>query len=312
MPTVVILLSDKRSGSTMLQDELCKHSGIRHVDYSPHTYFETHHWLKASVVLNRPDALYSGFRRYGGYGTRENARTYLIDTLKGNMPDYEIPKSDEDLIFEGWDALCKTFAQPVFFEKSPQILAEWCALSLLLEWIHRTEMDVKIIGLVRNPLAVQYSAHELFSSDAERRQFGWLNIQRNLLSIQSMLPSEMFKLVRYEDIIADPKRGLADLCDFIGVDYEDEIGASVHAASKEKWRANENYTLQLDPAVRQIAKAFGYQDLDLINPHKPTAATITAMRPNFKTRMKKSIVRLRDRVVRPVYLKLKAARAARK
>jgi hypothetical protein len=292
----------------MLQEELCRHSGIRHVDYSPHTYFETHHWLKASVVLNRPDALYSGLRQYEGYGSQENARTYLIDTLKGNMPEYEPPESDENLIFDGWEALCKTFAQPVFFEKSPQILAEWCALSLLLEWIRRTDMEVKIIGLVRNPLAVQYSAHELFSSDAERRQFGWLNIQRNLLSIQSMLPPETFKLVRYEDIIANPKPGLADLCDFIGVDYQDEIGASVHGSSKEKWMANENYTLQLDHSVRQIAQAFGYQDLELINPHKPTAATMAAMRPDFKTRTQKRIARLRDRVIRPVYLKFKAAR----
>lgn len=296
----------------MLQDELCKHSGIRHVDYSPHTYFETHHWLKASVMLNRPDALYSGFKQYAGYGSRENARTYLIDTLKGNMPDYAPPANDEELIFEGWEALCKTFAQPVFFEKSPQILAEWCALSLLLDWADRTDMDVKVIGLVRNPLAVQYSAHELFSSDAERRQFGWLNIQRNLLSVQAMLPQEMFKLVRYEDVIADPKQSFADLCDFIGLEYEEEIGTSVHSSSKEKWMANENYTLQLDPSVKQIAKTFGYQDLELVNPHKPTAATIAAMQPDFKTRMKKRIVRFRDRVVRPVSLKLKATRTAKK
>ncbi|SLN59230.1 Sulfotransferase domain protein [Roseovarius albus] len=312
MPTVVLLLSDKRSGSTILQEELCKHSGIRHVDYSPHTYFETHHWLKASVVLNRPDALYSGSKQYGGYGSRENARTYLVDTLKGNMPDYEPPESDEDLVFEGWEALCQTFAQPVFFEKSPQILAEWCALSLIMEWVRRTDLDVKIIGLVRNPLAVQYSAHELFSTDSETRQFGWLNIQRNLLSIQSMLPSDMYKLVRYEDIIADPKQSLADLCDFIGVEYEDEIGSAVHTSSKEKWMANESYTLQLDRSVVQIAKAFGYQDAELVNPHKPTAATIAAMRPNFKTRTRNRITRFRDRVIRPVYLKLKATRATRK
>jgi len=38
-PTVVILLSDKRSGSTMFQEELCKHPDVRHVDYTPHTYF---------------------------------------------------------------------------------------------------------------------------------------------------------------------------------------------------------------------------------------------------------------------------------
>lgn len=312
MPTVVVLLSDKRSGSTMLQDELCKHSGIRHVDYSPHTYFETHHWLKSSVVLKRPNALYSGFKQYAGYGSRENARTYLIDTLQGNMPEYEPPKNDEDLVFGGWEALCKSFAQPVFFEKSPQILAEWCALSLLLEWINRTDMDVKIIGLVRNPLAVQYSAHEAFSTEAEQRQFGWLNIQRNLLSIQSMLPADMFKLVRYEDIIANPQQSFSSLCDFIGVGYEKEMGAAVHTSSKEKWMANENYTLQLDPSVKQITKAFGYQDQELINPHKPTAAAIAAMRPSFKTRNRNRFIRLRDRVVRPVYLKFKAARADKK
>jgi hypothetical protein len=312
MPKVVILLSDKRSGSTMLQEELCNHSSIRHVDYSSHTYFETHHWLKASVVLNRPDALYSGFQQYAGYGTRENARTYIIDTLKGNIPDYKPPENNEELVFGGWETLCKTFAQPVFFEKSPQILAEWCALSLLLEWTRRTDMEVKIIGLIRNPLAVQYSAHELFSTEAEQRQFGWLNIQRNLLNIQSMLPPDMFRLVRYEDIITQPKQKLAEMCDFIGVQYEEKMGASVHTSSKEKWMLNENYTLQLDPSVKQIAKAFGYRDSELINPHKPTAAKIAAMRPNFKTRTKNQITRLRDRVVRPVYLKLKATRAARK
>ena len=60
--TVVILLSDKRSGSTMLQDELCKHSDIQHVAYSPPTYFETHHWLKAAVLLGMPAKTYYGHR----------------------------------------------------------------------------------------------------------------------------------------------------------------------------------------------------------------------------------------------------------
>jgi len=312
MPTAVILLSDKRSGSTMLQDELCKHSSIRHVDYSPHTYFETHHWLKASVLLNRPAALYSRYIKYPGYGTQENARAYLIDTLKGNMPDFEAPQNDDDLIFGGWEALCKTFAEPVFFEKSPQILAEWGALSLLVEWAKRTDMDVKFIGLVRNPLAVQYSAHELFASDVEVRQFGWLNTQRNLLNIQSMMPPEMFKLMRYEDIIADPTKHLADLCDFIGVDYQEQIGASVHTSSKEKWMADENYVLQLDRSVRQVAEAIGYTDQELTNPHQPTAATLAAMTPDFKARAKRDIIRLRDRLIRPVYMRLKSARTGKK
>jgi hypothetical protein len=67
MPTVIILLSDKRSGSTMFQNEICKHPDIQTVIYSPHTYLETHHWLKGAVLLGKSD--------YSGYGLK---KTFLI------------------------------------------------------------------------------------------------------------------------------------------------------------------------------------------------------------------------------------------
>lgn len=312
MATVTVLLSDKRSGSTILQDELCKHSGIAHVDYSPHTYFETHHWLKAAVMLERPGHLFSGGRPYQGYGSRANARAYMEETIVKNVPDFPIPEEDRTLIFEGWEALCKQFANPVFFEKSPQFLAEWSSLQLLMEWMETTELDVRIIGLVRNPLAVQFSAQELFSTEAESRQFGWLAIQRNLLALRAMIPAENFRLVRYEDIIADPVEQLAELCTYLGVAPEPQIGASVHSSSKEKWRENPNYTLQLDPAVAQIAKAFGYSETELTNPHKPDPKAIAAMRPDLKKRVRNRLVSVRDRLIRPAYLRLKAVRGKEK
>jgi len=92
--SVVILLSDKRSGSTMLQEELCKHPDIQHVAYSPHTYFETHHWLKAAVLLGMPPQTFYGHRVYRGYGSKKNARTYLIDCVKRNVPDFSVPADD--------------------------------------------------------------------------------------------------------------------------------------------------------------------------------------------------------------------------
>ena len=67
--------------------------------------------------------------------SKRAARNYIVDCLTGNLPDYSVPDSDRDLVFGGWEALCRQFAQPVFFEKSPQHLAQWGALSLLLEWI---------------------------------------------------------------------------------------------------------------------------------------------------------------------------------
>jgi hypothetical protein len=309
MPTVVVLLSDKRSGSTMLQEEMCRHPGVRHVEYSPHTYFETHHWLKAAVLLGRPQPLFSGGRTYDGYGSRENARAYLIDTLRGNMPDYQPPADDEALVFEGWEMLCRRFADPVFFEKSPQILAHWGALSLLLEWAERTSVDLKVIGLVRNPLAVQYSALQLFSTDAEQRQFGWLETTRNLLAVKAMLPEERFRLWRYEDIIAAPATRFAEICDFIGIEPDERVGAGVHAQSLEKWMEDPTYTLQLDRSVTQIAGRLGYTPVELLNPRQPIAVANGSR--STRRRFRLALNRLRDRVVRPVYLRIKSKAASK-
>ena len=99
--TVVILLSDKRSGSTMIQRELCKHPDIQTVAYSPHTYFETHHWLKGAVLLGRAPETFAGHKVYAGYGSRANARTYLIDCVKTNVPEFQVPEDDRRLVFAG-------------------------------------------------------------------------------------------------------------------------------------------------------------------------------------------------------------------
>ena len=124
--TVVILLSDKRSGSTMFQRELCRHPAIQTVTYSPHTYLETHHWLKGAVMLNLDPSLFCGNKVYEGYGSKANARIYTEDLICRNVPDFEIPKNDRELIFQGWEALCEKFAQPVFFriEDIPPIQAK--------------------------------------------------------------------------------------------------------------------------------------------------------------------------------------------
>lgn len=302
MSTVVVLLSDKRSGSTILQDELCRHADIRHVAYSPHTYFETHHWLKAAVVLNRPARFFSGGKVYDGYGSRLNARAYMLDLLQRNLQNYTDPGDDQTLVYQGWETLCSEMAQPVFFEKSPQLLAHWAALDLFLDWVSCTTHTVKVIGLVRNPFAVQYSAQELFSSDPEVRQLGWLDIQKNLLAIRALLPEEHFCLVRYEDMISQPGEFFSDLCRFIGVVPNQKIGSGVRASSRARWREDSRFTLQLDPAVRRMTLAFGYSSDELTNPNK--RAPSVKNRGIFR-RLQKWIVRRRDQIWRPYFLRLR-------
>ena len=299
-PIVVILLSDKRSGSTLFQEELCKHSMIQTVRYSSHTYLETHHWLKAAVLTNADPSEYSGNRIYDGYGSKQNAREYLIDTIVGNVPSFNPKQEDEDLINNGWEALCQEFANPVFFEKSPQILAEWAAIRALLGWKNKTEYKVKFIGLTRNPMSVLYSAYELFNSLPEERQYGWMRIQQNLLRLKELLSKEELLLVNYEEIISQPAKSFQVISDFIGIPHEPQLGLEVHAQSLTKWRDDPNFDMKLDPEVLEFARKFGYKSEDLFNPDKPNAKRNKSKNSAFDL----FLTRLRDRVYRPLMLRL--------
>jgi len=304
--TVVILLSDKRSGSTMLQDELCKHPDIQHVDYSPHTYFETHHWLKAAVLLGMPAQTYYGHRVYAGYGSKKNARTYLIDCVRRNVPDFRVPECDRELVFQGWEALCGTFATPVFFEKSPQHIAQWAALSLMLEWIQNTDFRVRVIGLVRNPHGVLASASKLFLSDGQQRQFGWADMHRNLLAFRQMLPEDAFHLVRYEDVLADPGQTFQQILRFLGVCDDSQVGQGVRQSSLEKWRQDPQYCVQLHATVRQIAAHFGYTEADLDNLEKTPPSRRQRLALAYRRFASRQRSRLVNGIVKPLILRTKA------
>ena len=52
--TCAMILSDKSSGSSMLQRELAKHPDIRTVGWTRHNENETLYWNKAAIVLGMP------------------------------------------------------------------------------------------------------------------------------------------------------------------------------------------------------------------------------------------------------------------
>lgn len=304
-PTVVILLSDKRSGSTMFERELCRHPDVNHVDYTPHTYNETHHWLKAACVLNAPAQLFHGNKMYPGYGSQEGARQYLIDCIQGNVPDFKIPENDEALVFSGWEALCRTFAKPVFFEKSPQYPAHWAALDLILKWVEQTDFDVRFIGLVRNPMGVMYSANQLFFTDPEKRQFGWANTYRNILALKTMVGEERFFMVRYEDLITRPETMFGEIAGFIGINPCAEMGQGVHGDSKNKWVKDPDFTMQLHGSVARMATYFGYEKANLYNPEKPGPTWTKRYKRRLEGVLRLTKARLKDRLVKPMLMKMK-------
>jgi len=301
-PTVAILLSDKRSGSTLFQTELCKHPDVNHVAYSPHTYFETHHWLKAACILRMPKHLYYGHQPYKGYGSRLGAKQYMIDCIRGNVPGFAIPNDNKKLVFEGWNALCRKFSKPVFFEKSPQYPHHWAALSLILNWVETTEFKVRFIGLIRNPMAVMYSAQKLFHTNPSERQFGWASCYRNILAMREIVGKERFQLIRYEDLISQPKQIFSNICDFLELDFNNNMGNTVHTRSVNKWREDPTFTLQFHESVVHAAMHFGYKRKELHNPPKPGMTTPEKVRRTVIGFLKLTRARLFDRVVKPIML----------
>lgn len=286
----------------MFENELCKHPDINHVEYSPHTYFETHHWIKAACILGAPKQLFYGNKVYNGYGTRQGARQYMIDCIQGNVPDFVIPGDDETLIFEGWNVLCRKYAKPVFFEKSPQHPHHWAALDLMLKWAETDKFNVRFIGLVRNPMAVMHSALELFSTEPGQRQFGWAHCYRNILAMKEMVGQNRFHLVRYEDLIVRPKQVFGEVCEFLGLGPCDTLGEKVHQNSVAKWIEDPAYTLQLHDSVVRVAMHFGYTKEDLYNPPKPGLSAKERIRRQVKGALKLAKARLFDRFIKPIIL----------
>ena len=302
-PTVVMLLSDKRSGSTMFQKELCKHPKISHVSYSPHTYFETHHWLKAAVMLDAPKQEYYGHKPHVGYGSKMGARQYMIDCARGNVPEFRVPDNDRDLIINGWEAISKQFAKPVFFEKTPHYIGHWACLNLILSWIKSTDFEVKIIGLVRNPMGVMYSAYQLFHTDPYERQFAWASSYRNLMAFESMLAPENFHLVRYEDIIGNPIRTFKTVCEFLDVEYDSDIGKEVRRDSVNKWQNDQNFGFQIHENVASLAKVFGYTDEELGNAGKREDCINESLLWKIRKFYRLNRAMITDRLLKPLLLK---------
>lgn len=298
-PTVVILLSDKRSGSTQFERELCKHPDVQHVGYSPHSYSETQHWLKAAVVLEQPPERFSGGRPYRGHGGRRGARAMLIAQVLGEVPGFEVPADDRALVFEGWEAICHRRAAPVFFEKSPQHLAHPAALDLMLEWAERTAFDVRFIGLVRNPSAVLCSAWELFGTAPEDRMEGWVEIHRNLLAVRERVGRDRLLEVSYESMVTDPRGVFRRVQAFIGVDEDSTLGADVHGQSIDRWRSNERFGYRPSESLLEMAERFGYPAEEV----RPPEGRPVASRPRRRVARIRKL--MRNRILVPAWTRLK-------
>lgn len=255
----IVILSERSSGSSALQNFLVKFTKARHVKKSQHFEFETLYWTKSASILGKPQINMVDSRVPFGY---KKAKTDILNLLKQNLDEFEVPSEDYELVITGWRALCQHYS-PVFLEKSPHHLCEWSTLELMVDcFIEIEDIDYLIVGLVRNPLDTIYSQFKRWYSIPKKIERQWIIAYQNLLKLKKSIPDKLI-IVRYEDL-TNSIEPLSSILDFCGVN--DQIEENFfHSHSIKKWKDDRIFGFSLSPECINLANKFGYHKSELIN-----------------------------------------------
>lgn len=256
----IIILSSKSSGSSALQSLLVRFNQVRIVSKTRHFENETLFWTKAASILHLPQVRMLDSEVPISY---EKARIDLLNLLKDNVDSYVPPTNDEEMIFNGWKLLCQKHS-PIFLEKSPHHLHQWSALVLIAECVKRfQEIDFLLVGLVRNPMDVLYSAWNRRRTVPEKNQYQWFTAYENLLRLRKLVGKKLV-VVRYEEMVKDIST-LKEIFQFISA-TEDQIETDyLHEKSLAKWKKDKKYGFKLSKKVLSLAEKFGYDKQDMVN-----------------------------------------------
>ncbi|MGI8517441.1 MAG: sulfotransferase family protein [Acidimicrobiia bacterium] len=257
--TCALILSDKSSGSSILQTEMLKHPSVRALAKTPHQEGETLFWNKAAALLGRGQEQIAHSHVLPMEPSR--ARQALESLCTDNAPGFEVPSDDRALVFEGWRALAHAH-RPVFLEKSPHHLHYRTALALILEAEDRqSELAFRFIGLVRDPMDTIYSMWNRWRVPPEKSQHDWVRAYQNLLWLKAQV-GERTLLVRYEDLVSDPAC-LQRICALVGIETLAGMGSGFSPASVGAWRKDKGFGFQPAPEVNALAGTLGYPPPEL-------------------------------------------------
>lgn len=150
------------------------------------------------------------------------------------------------------------------------IIGEMCLGSPIprhidLESLFAAYPDFKLVHLVRSPLQSFQSfaiRHEL-DSDPVRIAGSWLALNAHIRHFFHLNPqfAGNIHLVKYEDLLEDPKTHVAKICEFLGLEFEDEMVAHL----EERWgrstkpKTPDSYLDIMRQVARSELDVYGYE-----------------------------------------------------
>lgn len=254
-PVHIIILSTKSAGSSALMNYYVKNHSFQDVCFTKHFEKETLFWTKAASLLKLPqDKLYRSKISFKS----ERVLAELNEFLKMNKVSCinATSVSLQDEIFRAYKDLIFKYA-PRFIEKSPHHLYNRSDLRLMLEFIlkYESEIDFKVIGLVRNPLDVIYSAWSRWKFIPEEFEGEWLRSYENLLWWKDQFP--LTRIMQYEEMAKD--NALIDKV--IGAVPESKR-YTMNVKSIFRWQRDIFFSHNLSKDTVILAKKYGYSLLN--------------------------------------------------
>ena len=257
----IILLSEKSSGSSAIQNLLANYTKISHLENTRHYENESLYWVKASSVL--------GLKQNNMIASEvpidmETAKKDIANLLNESLgTNYKASHIDKKTIFHGWELLCKHHS-PIFFEKSPHHLLQRSALKLIVEAISKiSSVDFIIIGLIRNPMDVLYSYHKRWGVKPEKMEHQWNQAYLNLQELKKIVGDKLV-IVRYEEVVHSLKC-IYPVLNFCDINLSSVDNNYLHQNSINKWKSDNFFGFNLSHEVMQLALDYGYKRPELVN-----------------------------------------------
>ena len=232
----IIMLAGSRSGTSALYEVFRKHRDVGNgIRKSEDPFFEPRFWRSASYALNGKDEL---FRKQ----------------VQKKFPYIKIPKKiDKKSIFKIWNTILDEDG-PVIFDKTPFYLGDRKTVDLIMDYAKRGN-DVTIFFLIRNPLDVITSQHEL----RRFRLRGYSLREREIVHIERLMhideiceKYENFPIFKYEDIAKFPNIYIPKILRYCQLDPNEKCWSHIRPVSIGRYWASINRDIRKWKISREI------------------------------------------------------------
>ena len=209
------IVGPHRSGTTLLQAMLSSHSGLT---VPPETGYFDQVWPRRSALGSLRSV--ANLERFGRFvnGPDCGVSDLQLDWSQVNSAVALGAAGYDDLFVAILACYARSRGKRRAGEKSPRHIFAVPELSRLYP-------QAKFVCLIRDPRAVVHSERQTDwgSRSISRLTRRWCRVVDAAEKLVRSLPTDRFRVMRYEDLIADPESQLRSVCDFLGEVFEPQM-----------------------------------------------------------------------------------------